>query len=173
MRIRHAEMNDLDAVLRLYERAREFMRASGNPSQWGDSHPPLELVRRDIFRRVGYVCTAGAACDDNGVAADREILGAFNFFIGDEPTYKHIEQGRWLNDEPYGVVHRLAVDSGGKGTGIFCLEWCMASWGNIRIDTHEDNAPMRRLLQKLKYTYCGIIHVDDGSSRLAFQKTAD
>jgi RimJ/RimL family protein N-acetyltransferase len=170
MRIRHTAPADIDAVMRLYERARAFMRENGNASQWGDTHPAAALVREDIARRTSYVCTADYS------RAGGEILGVFCFFTGNDPTYHHIEQGNWLNDKPYGVVHRLAAGCDpraehAKGAGTFCLEWCLAQCGNIRIDTHKDNTPMRGLLQKLGYTYCGIIHVEDGTSRLAYQKS--
>jgi RimJ/RimL family protein N-acetyltransferase len=49
----------------------------------------------------------------------------------------------------------------------------MAQCGNMRIDTHSNNLPMRRVLEKNGYQYCGIIYVRDGSERLAFQKLAD
>mgnify|MGYP003296922186 CR=1 FL=1 len=40
---------------------------------------------------------------------------------------------------------------------------------NIRIDTHHDNVVMQRLLKKLGFQYCGIIHLENGDPRLAFQ----
>lgn len=38
------------------------------------------------------------------------IHGVFALFDGAEPTYAHIEEGEWLNDEPYVTIHRLAGD---------------------------------------------------------------
>ena len=35
------------------------------------------------------------------------IHGVFALFDGAEPTYAHIEEGEWLNDEPYVTIHRL------------------------------------------------------------------
>ena len=42
--------------------------------------------------------------------------------------------------------------------------------GNLKIDTHRDNRIMQHLLDKNGFTYCGIIYLDDGTERLAYQK---
>ena len=39
---------------------------------------------------------------------------------------------------------------------------------HLRIDTHENNRPMRHLCESRGFTQCGIIYVDDGSPRIAF-----
>lgn len=41
---------------------------------------------------------------------------------------------------------------------------------SIRIDTHQDNKSMQRLILKNNFEYCGIIYVEDGSERLAYEK---
>jgi RimJ/RimL family protein N-acetyltransferase len=38
------------------------------------------------------------------------------------------------------------------------------------VDTHQDNVVMQRILEKLGFTYCGIIFVANGTPRLAYQK---
>lgn len=43
---------------------------------------------------------------------------------------------------------------------------------NLRADTHRNNRTMRHLLEKSGFRYCGIIHVADGSERLAYQLEA-
>ena len=50
----------------------------------------------------------------------------------------------------------------------FCLGLC----GNIRIDTHRDNRTMRHLIEKSGFARCGLIHVEDGSPRIAYQYAA-
>lgn len=40
----------------------------------------------------------------------------------------------------------------------------------MRADTHKDNETMQSLLLKNGYEYCGIIFVEDGTERLAFEK---
>lgn len=48
-----------------------------------------------------------------------------------------------------------------------CLEKGIHS---IKVDTHEDNRSMQRFLQKNGFVYCGVIYLQDGSKRLAFEK---
>ena len=163
MIIRKALAQDIDIIMRIYEEARIFMRSMGNGSQWGDSNPPRDLIVSDIDSGDLYVC----ADEQN------EISGVFYFKVKIDPTYGRIDGGAWLNDEPYGVVHRLAGSRKAKGIGAFCLDWCEKQCRNIRIDTHRDNIPMLKVLEKADYTYCGIIYVANGSERLAFQKIVD
>ncbi|MDR0550625.1 MAG: N-acetyltransferase, partial [Spirochaetaceae bacterium] len=163
MLIRNTMPEDFDAVMSLYAGAREFMRRNGNPTQWGETHPAPELVRQDIENGTGFVCTG----------EDNSLLAAFYFSMEEEPSYCAILPdppfpGRWLNDKPYGVVHRIASVPG-RGAGEFCLRWCFEQCGNVRIDTHRANIPMRRLLAKLGYTQCGIITIDGWGDRIAFQ----
>ena len=44
MEIRLAEAGDLPVILEIYRRARRFMAENGNPTQWGDGHPPRQLL---------------------------------------------------------------------------------------------------------------------------------
>ncbi|MBQ7503416.1 N-acetyltransferase [bacterium] len=160
MKIRHTEIEDLPRIEEIYAYARRFMRESGNSEQWKDSRPSAEAMRRDIDRGNSYVVE-----DDSG-----RICGVFAFVIGEDPTYAHIEGGRWLNDRPYGTLHRIAGDGTFKGLFKLILDFCEAQTSDIRIDTHRDNAIMRRLTEKNGFRYCGVIYVDDGTPRLAYHK---
>ena len=51
------------------------------------------------------------------------------------------------------------------------VKWCFERCPNLRIDTHEDNRIMQHLLEKNGFIYCGEITVEDGTSRMAYQKT--
>ena len=158
MSIRKTEHKDLDTVFAIYAHAREQMKKNGNPTQWGDTHPARALIEEDVERGTSYVI------EENG-----EIVGVFAFIPGEDPTYRYIE-GEWLNNAPYGTVHRIA--SAGKRKGIFetCLAFCEAQAENVRVDTHADNAIMQHLLEKFGYRRCGVIYVRDGSPRVAYQK---
>ena len=101
------------------------------------------------------------------------ICGTFAFIIGDDPTYRILEHGHWLNQAPYGTIHRLASSGSVKGIFSTCLAWCLAQIPNIRIDTHQDNLVMQHLLEKNGFHKCGIIYVEDNSPRLAYQKSLD
>ena len=158
MQVRKTTPQDITAIMEIYTHARAYMAAQGNPNQWHDNHPPRAVVEDDIKAGLSYVC----------VSNENEIMAVFYFNVEEEPTYGKIK-GRWLNNEPYGVVHRIARGPKGKGTGAYALNWCAKQHPNIRIDTHRDNAPMIKLLENLGYHYCGIIWLPNGDERLAFQ----
>ncbi len=163
MEIRKSTEKDFGRIMELYEQARLFMAAHGNPDQWGSTHwPPAQLIHTDISQQNSYVCISG-----------NRIVGTFFFLAGKdiEPTYQQIENGKWIGSNTYGVVHRLAGDGSVKGIGKFCLGWAYQQCGHLRADTHEDNTTMQNLLKKMGFTYCGIIYVaSDNSPRLAYEK---
>ena len=165
MEIRKSTLNDLDRIMQIYAFARRFMAAHGNPNQWGPTHwPPEALIRRDIAEGNSYVCVNDAG----------KVVGTFFFISGAdiEPTYRNIADGAWLDDSPYGVVHRIASDGSERGIGAHCLNWAYDRCGHMRIDTHGDNAVMQNLLKKLGFVHCGTIFVhEDNDPRLAFEKS--
>jgi hypothetical protein len=165
MQIRHSTIQDLDRIMDIYSRARAFMAQHGNPNQWGPTNwPPEALIRKDIAEGNSYVCVNDAD----------QVIGTFFFVCGEdiEPTYRDITDGRWLDDSPYGVVHRIASDGSEKGTGMFCLNWAWDQCGHLRIDTHGDNKVMQNLLRKAGFVHCGTIYVEeDDFPRLAFERS--
>lgn len=158
MEIRKSEMKDIDDIMRIYASARRYMAENGNPNQWTDGYPRRSLVTEDIEKGRSFVM------EENG-----EIHAAFVFIIGIEPTYSRIDGGKFLNDAPYGTIHRLAGDGTFRGVFKACLDFCFRRIDNIRVDTHEDNMIMRKLIEKNGFTYCGIIYVRNGSRR-AYQR---
>lgn len=163
MKIRLSMAEELPEILRIYNYARDFMARTGNPTQWRDGYPTPELIAADIRAGRGYV----------GVGGDGMAHCAFALMFGDEPTYREIEGGAWLNDAPYATIHRLAGD--GVEHGIFdaCVAFCRRRCANLRADTHADNRIMQHLLEKNGFQKCGIIHVGDGSARIAYQLPAE
>ncbi len=159
MRIRNAEASDWERILEIYAGARQFMAAHENAGQWGTGYPPEELLEEDMEAGKLYVC------EDGGTVA-----AVFYFAAEEDPTYGMIEDGAWLSDAPYGVVHRIASGRVVKGAASFCLEWAFGQTGNIRIDTHENNIPMQNMLKKNGFRYCGRIYLENGEPRIAFQK---
>ena len=157
--IRSAEFDDLPRILDIYAEAREFMRRTGNPNQWWDYHPAESILREDIPKGQLYV-----------IESEGMIGGVFAYIQGTDPTYLEIEGGSWLNNEPYGTIHRIAVAQQGQGLISQVFDWALQQCPNLRIDTHRDNAPMRRALEKYGFSYCGIIHIFNGDERIAFHK---
>lgn len=159
MEIRKTTPADLEQVMAIYDRARAFMRATGNPTQWAGGYPARELICRDIEEGVSYVAL------ENG-----EPETVFLFRIGDDPTYHVIEDGAWIQDGPYGVIHRIASMGRVPGCGSKCIQWCFSQCGNLRCDTHDDNKVMQHVLEKNGFVRCGRIYIEDGSPRIAYQK---
>lgn len=168
MNIRKARWDDLLQIEEIYRDAREYMKVSGNPLQWGEYYPPSDLTRSDIERERLFV-----ACDAE------VLLAVFYFAEQEDEAYKVIRDGSWLNDAPYAVIHRMALACGARGKGVVsqCFDYCFSCFGNLKIDTHKDNIPMQRALEKNGFSYCGRVNVgsdhtpgDDGE-RLAYQRT--
>ena len=162
MKIRKANFDDLHQVLEIYESARRFMSEVGNPDQWGKTNPSRERTEEDIRESLLYV-----------VEEKGDILAVFYYNFADDPTYKVIYDGKWLNDEPYGVIHRIAVSDKARGKGVagLCFDFAFRDCKNLKIDTHKDNIPMQRALAKHGFRQCGIIHLANGNERIAFQKS--
>lgn len=161
MIVRKTTPGDFRQLKEIYAYARIQMKQCGNPSQWGDDRPSESVLAEDIRKGESYLLET----EQNGL-----VCGAFTFIIGNDPTYRTIEDGHWLNEDPYGTIHRIAGN--GRAGNLFgeCLSFCMSQIPNIRIDTHEDNLIMRHLLEKNHFVKCGIIYVEDGSPRIAYQK---
>lgn len=159
MEIRKAKVEEFDDIKIIYLRAREFMIKEGNLTQWANTDQILDKVLKDIKSENCYVCIESDC-----------ILGVFCFFIGVEPTYNKIYDGEWPNNKPYGFIHRIAVAVHQKGVATKCIKWCLEQYPNVRIDTHKDNVPMQKTVLKLGFKYCGIIKLEDGAERLAYQR---
>ena len=158
--IRPAMPQDLDEILEIYRLARAFMARSGNPDQWGNTYPPPDLVRQDIREGICHVCVREDC-----------IQGVFAFLPGEEPCYRVIHQGRWLNDLPYRAVHRVASRGEARGVAREMLTWALEQCGNIRIDTHPRNLPMQRALEGCGFIPCGQVYMEDGALRIGYQRT--
>ena len=164
MNIRLAQIDDLNKILTIYESARKFMHEVGNPNQWGATNPPQARTLEDIATQKLHIVTE-----------NEEILGVFFFDIADDLTYAKIYDGQWLNDKPYGVIHRIAVSDAARGRGIagFCFDYAFSKCKNLKIDTHTDNIPMQKALAKHGFIKCGTIFLANGDTRIAFQKTEE
>lgn len=159
--IRHTLPKDLPTVLEIVEQSKQTMRNSGNMKQWTNGNPKPALFENDIKNGNSYVCVDD--CDN--------IVGTFAYIVGEDPTYKKIYEGNWLDTSgKYGVIHRIASKAGVHGIASICIDWCFSKLPNLRIDTHRDNTIMQHILKKNGFSYCGIIYLLDGDERLAFQK---
>lgn len=160
MKILRANLDNVPEVSKIYHFARESMKEAGNSGQWVNGYPSEEQIVKDIESGDLFKCV------ENG-----KIVSCFAFIKGDDPTYQVIHEGSWLNDQPYSVIHRIAVLQHGKGIGLICVDWCLRQDWNIRVDTHRDNLSMQKLLEKVGFQRCGVIKNMWGDERLAFQST--
>jgi RimJ/RimL family protein N-acetyltransferase len=158
--IRKSTIQDIDSILNLLEEGRKKMTAEGNLHQWKVGYPPREQILKDVEKGVSYL-----------MVRDGEPIATFVLAEGPDPTYLSIYEGQWLNDEPYAVIHRIASAPGVHGIMKEVLDFAFTQTGTLRIDTHKDNHTMQKLLNRYGFTYCGIIYLENGDSRLAFQKT--
>ena len=157
--IRAAAVHDLPRVMAIYDAARRYMRANGNTVQWVNGYPSEEPLRADVAAGQLYVME-----DAGGVYA------VFAFIIGDDPTYQ-VTDGVWLDDgTPYGTLHRLGSDGTHSGVLSDAVDWAWGRIPHLRADTHEDNHPMRRCLERAGFAYTGTIRVADGTPRRAYER---
>ena len=159
MDIRIAHKEDLAEVMAVLAAAKCIMRASGNDGQWVGGYPSEEVILEDIAKGNGFV-----------VLDDGRIVAYFAFIASPEPTYASIYGGAWLNDSlPYHVVHRIGSYPEVHGVFKTVMDWCFERDPNIRIDTHRDNRIMQHCILRYGFAYCGIIYLESGDERLAYQ----
>ena len=156
--VRTAKHEDLERIQGIFAGARRFMAQTGNPNQWGKTHPPRELLVQDIEAGNLYV-----------VEEKQDIHGVFYFWIGPDPTYAAIWEGSWRENTPYGTIHRIASDGSG-GILAAAVRFASAQIRHLRMDTHHDNVVMQKALEKQGFCRRGIICLSDGSSRIAYDR---
>ena len=149
------------------------MRADGNHSQWSaPGFPDDSLLLRDIACGGGFVIESVIPSSGSSVIpseAKESIVAYFALLPSPEPTYDVIE-GAWLTDEPYGVIHRMASYPEIHGIFSTVINYAASRYAHLRIDTHRDNRIMQHLIEKHGFTYCGIIRLEDGTERLAYER---
>lgn len=159
--IQKATWEDLPRIEEIYAYARKFMVETGNPNQWGKTTPPSWQLEDDIRKGDLYV-----------LMHDSIIHGVFYFYIGEDPTYGVIEDGAWRSDRAYGTIHRIAGDGSG-GVLAAAVAFGKTKINHIRIDTHHDNKIMQKAVAKQGFHRAGIIHLENGSPRIAYDLLTD
>lgn len=158
--IRKAVPADMARLLEIYDFARDFMVRTGNPNQWKNGGPNREQLEKDISLQQLYVME-----DEAGM-----VHAFFMFSMAGDPCYDVIEEGAWKSEQPYGVIHRVAGDGQIRGVLAGAVAFALQRTPHLRIDTHRDNKVMQGAIAKNGFTYCGIIHLEDGSPRLAYER---
>lgn len=165
MEFRKAFKSDANSIMNIIKQAQDYFKEQ-EIDQWQDNYPNYETVCNDITNNYGYV-----------LLKDNIIIGTAAVSFDGEKTYEHIYDGEWISDGEYVVIHRIAIDSKYKGKGLASLilenveKICLGkNVHSIKIDTHRENLAMQKLLKKNGFKYCGIIYLEDGSGRIAFEK---
>lgn len=165
MEVRKCKMEDIPDVLDIIKEAKKYLKKHNIP-QWQGEYPSTIDIQEDILND-------GAYC----IEYEGKLVAYSYIALFEDPNYTYIE-GKWLNDEKYVVVHRTCVKECMKGQHLASLFLQKANTvalqndvNNVRVDTHEKNTSMRKMLQNNQFQECGIIYVEDGTPRIAYQKT--
>jgi ribosomal protein S18 acetylase RimI-like enzyme len=161
---RRAEYRDREEIMAVFDEARDFLRRQG-VDQWQNGYPSASVIGRDIENGDAYVMETGG------------VAGYIAVCFGEEPSYARVYGGAWRYAPPYAALHRVAVARRCRAGGLAVVMLCRAQalcakagMASIRIDTHRQNLPMQRFLRKNGFGFCGLIYLEDGAERLAFDK---
>lgn len=146
---RHAMPADLADIMGVLRQAREYQLSCGN-CQWREGYPSESIIATDIAGGQAVVLAAA------GRVAGYAVLVAADSGYRDIPLFGADDGSQWC------VIHRLALGDRARGRGLG--RWFLAAltdhafrqgMAEVRIDTGEDNRPMRHLAESLGYEYLG------------------
>lgn len=162
--IRLGTIIDKNSVLSIYEDAKTFIRSYDSP-QWQNGYPNLDTFNNDLQNNRLYV-----------YEIDNKVVACASFYQYDN-DYDQIYEGNWLtSDTKYIAIHTIATLKDYHGQGIsnkfFNYVFDNFDINSIRIDTHELNIPMIKMLTKSGFHYCGIVYLGNKleNKRLAFER---
>ncbi len=164
--IKVAKREDIPLLCELFSEGIAFLKAQG-VDQWQDGYPNREVANEDLSASASYLLWV------NG-----EAVATMAIFPFDE-NYRHLFKGEWIvKGEEYFAIHRVCVApfARGKGWTRVLYEYAenLARAENrksLRADTHKDNLPMRRALEKNGFIACGeVILSRSGEKRIAYEK---
>lgn len=162
MNFRKANYNDIEAINKIYEDASKSL-AENEVDQWQDELKP-KIKNKEAIKNI-YLLTE-----------NEEILST-GLILDYDKDYANIYDGFWLSNGKYYVVHKFATNIKIRRKGyasIFLQEVEKLAIKNsifsIKIDTHEDNYLMQKLLAKNGYKKCGMVILEGSGKRLAYEK---
>jgi len=170
MNVRIANKNDINEIMLIINDAKQYLKQQ-NSLQWNlnDGYPRKIDLLNDIEYGYCYV-----------LVQDDMIIGTMSIICGIDENYLEIYDGKWLSNEPYASIHRIAIKNTHhhKSLGKFMLYEAEKiikekKFYSIRIDTHKENYPMQKTLEKSGYTLCGTIilkRTQVDNVRIAYEK---
>ena len=166
--IRKTTKEDIKEIMPIFDEARGTIAALGI-DQWQNGYPSEEVIFADIEKDQSYLCEL-----------DGKVRGTFAMLENGEPTYDKIYDGHWQTGDDsrdYIAIHRVAISVSSRGSGLsgkiigYAAEFAKEKGRkSLRIDTHRGNVVMRRMLEKNGFVYCGIIYLESGDERVAYEK---
>jgi ribosomal protein S18 acetylase RimI-like enzyme len=169
MNIRQATKKDLISLMPIFEEARRTIAALGI-NQWQEGYPNKTVISEDIAIGRSY-------CAEN---EEGKVCASFALLDDGEPTYDVITNGAWQTGDRktgYLAIHRVAIAVASRGQGIapamltFAQDYAKKrGLTSLRIDTHEGNIVMRRMLEKNGFSLCGVIFLQNGDPRVAYER---
>lgn len=165
MKVRKSTFLDCQSIMEMIDQAKTYFKEQGI-DQWQNGYPNIEVIKQDIEQENSFV-----------LVKDEVPIATAVLTFEPELSYERVYDGGWLSHQPYGVIHRVAVQNELKGQGIstqmikalegICLDQNIRS---LRVDTHEDNLSMQRLLKKNGFLTCGFVYLPCGGKRKVFEK---
>lgn len=150
--VRKAILSDLDAVLEIYKQARLKFAEEGT-YQWHGNYPNEDDFYYDIKNHHLVV-----ACKDD------IVVGVMTIQTSIDENYENCDTVKWLNENKYIAIHRIAVSKNclkmGVGSSLikYAIDYSkIVNVNNIKVDTHERNFDMKKLITKFGFVYCGKI----------------
>lgn len=167
MNIELVILDDLNKLMDIYDLARVRMVNEGNLTQWDNREVFKTEIIDYINKKILYK-----------VIENDEIVGYFAYIYDIEHAYDVID-GKWLNQDKYITIHKIASKYNNKGIGGFIIKYVIDRCKNegiynIKIDTHKNNLSMNKFLTNKGFINCGVISLtldfnDEYSLRNAYQ----
>lgn len=162
MNYRKAKINEIEEINKMYEEGSFILKSRGIDQWQGKNLPKASMENINSI----YVL------EDDG-----EII-ATALHLDYDSDYDEIFDGEWICDGgEYYAIHRFMTKHNvrNKGYAKLLLEEIeiLAKRNNkdsIRLDTHKDNIPMQKTLEKMNYEKCGVVYLYNGAPRLAYEK---
>ena len=166
MKFRPATFHDIPTVIEIIDQGKAYFRSHGI-EQWQREYPNATSIEKDIQDKTGYVLAE----------EKRKIIAYVSASFIPDDHYQYIS-GKWLTTgNNFCTVHRLAIDNHKKGSGVaavllkhienICIEKKVPS---IKVDTHVDNLPMKRFLEKNGFIFCGTVINTWDEERIVYEK---
>lgn len=159
-----ATLTDLPEILLVIDDGRAALKLQ-NSGQWQDGTPSEQTIRNDIEAHHFYVAKL-----------DNQVIGVLAL-LDHDVAYDHLLTGTWDDKVPYKVIHRFAVLRPYTNQGVASMMLKAAEQlakmdgvDLIRIDTHEKNLPMTKLLLKNRYQIKGTTLIEGTKLRTVFEK---